>query len=134
MEEVRKLQLMGLSTKSGRDSGIEMMEISLPESFVDKAQRCSEMLRELGMHVAVEDSAFKTTLYRKSEQGGFEQLEEGWPSCCDVLVFPDGSVELEMESVGEEVSLVCSLGKIRDLQQHFDEVDTGPSRGSRMGM
>jgi hypothetical protein len=51
-----------------------------------------------------------------------------------VLVFPDGSLELEMDAVGEEVSLVCGLGKINDLQQHFDVLDTGPSRGLVMGM
>lgn len=119
MEETRKLQLMDLITKSGQDSGVEMMEVSLSESFVDKAQRCSAMLRELGMHVAIEDSALKAELYRRSPQGGFEPFEEGWPSCCNVLVFPDGAIELEMEALGGEISLVCDLGKIRDLQASF---------------
>lgn len=133
--QTQTLQLMNLTTKAGREASVAMMEITIPEAFVDRAQRCSEMLRDLGMHVAIEDAAFKAALYRKSEQGGFEPCEEGWPSCCAALVFPDGTIELEMESVSDEVSLVCSLGPIRDLQQHFDEMlDTEPSRAPRMGM
>ena len=119
MEEIRKFQLMDLSTKTGQDTGIEMMEVSLSESFVDKAARCSKMLRELGMHVAIEDSALRAELYHRAPQGGFELSEEGWPSCCNVLVFPDGAIELEMEAVGSEASIVCELGKIRDLQASF---------------
>lgn len=128
------LQLMNLTTKTGREPEVAMMEVTIHEEFVDRAQRCSEMLRELGMHVAIEASAMKTSLYRKAEQGGFEQCEEGWPSCCDVLVFPDGSIELELESVGEEASLLCSLGTIRDIQQRFDDLDEEPARAPRMGM
>lgn len=128
------LQLMNLATKSGREPNVAMIEITIPDVFVDKAQRCSEMLRDLGMHVAIEDSALKTSLYRRSEQGGFEPCDDGWPSCCNVLVFPDGSIELEMNSVGEDSSLVCDLGKIRDLQQHFQGPDTGCSKTPRMGM
>lgn len=120
MEEVRKFQLMDLSTKNGRDSGVEMIEISMSESFVDRAARCSKMLRELGMHVAIEDSALKAELYRRTAQGGFEQFDEGWPSCCDILVFPDGAIELEMEAVDRDISLVCEIGKIKDLQASFD--------------
>ena len=121
MEDVRTIQLMELTTKSGQPTGVEMMEISLPDSFLDKAQRCSTMLRELGMHVAIEDSALKAVLYRKSPQGGFEQFEEDWPSCCSALVFPDGVIELEMEARSGDLSLVCTLGKIRELQIGFDQ-------------
>jgi hypothetical protein len=121
MEEVRKLQLMDLGTKSGQDSGVEMMEISLPDSFLDKAQRCSVMLRELGMHVAIEDSALRADLYRRASNGGFEQFEEDWPSCCDVLIFPDGAIEIEMEARSGMTTLVCSLGKVRDLQMGCDQ-------------
>ena len=121
MEEVRKFQVQELTTKSGQLLDIEMMEVSLSDRFLDTAECCSVMLRELGMHVAIKDGALNVELYRRSASGSLEQLEEDWPSKCDVLIFPDGAIELEMEAQSGMMTLVGSLGKIRELQMSYDQ-------------
>lgn len=127
-----------VGNEEGREMGVKGVRVEIPESFFATASALAEALRVAGADCATYRSGFAAmplvagpegTLVPTSDFGDSDDPDPG----CEVLVMPDGGVDISMWSFDDNMEFSCYLGTVEELRDKFEAYNKGLSTPKMRG-
>ncbi len=131
-----------VGNEDGREMAVRAVRVEIPESFFATAEALAEALRGAGADCATYRAGFAAMPLVTGPDGSLEPSSDFGDSDdhgivhggnCEVIVIPNGGVDISMWSFDDDMEFSCYLGTVEELHAKFEAYNKGLSTPKMRG-